>query len=61
MDTFILLPRLTVAVDVLFNLLFVMTVKEKEKPIMMVYVPSHLYHMVFELFKVGFAFQTLCD
>ncbi|XP_072300552.1 pyruvate dehydrogenase (acetyl-transferring) kinase isozyme 1, mitochondrial [Eucyclogobius newberryi] len=25
--------------------------KEKDKPIMMVYVPSHLYHMVFELFK----------
>uniref|UniRef100_A0A3Q2YWU1 Protein-serine/threonine kinase n=1 Tax=Hippocampus comes TaxID=109280 RepID=A0A3Q2YWU1_HIPCM len=26
-------------------------VKDKEKPITMVYVPSHLYHMVFELFK----------
>lgn len=25
----------------------------------MVYVPSHLYHMVFELFKVGFSSQTL--
>lgn len=35
------------------------TVEEKEKPITVVYVPSHLYHMVFELFKVGFAFQTL--
>ncbi|XP_028846525.1 pyruvate dehydrogenase (acetyl-transferring) kinase isozyme 1, mitochondrial [Denticeps clupeoides] len=26
-------------------------VKEKGKPITVVYVPSHLYHMVFELFK----------
>nr|XP_046259339.1 pyruvate dehydrogenase (acetyl-transferring) kinase isozyme 1, mitochondrial isoform X3 [Scatophagus argus] len=26
-------------------------VKEQEKPIGVVYVPSHLYHMVFELFK----------
>ncbi|XP_077392833.1 pyruvate dehydrogenase (acetyl-transferring) kinase isozyme 1, mitochondrial isoform X1 [Festucalex cinctus] len=26
-------------------------VKDKGKPITMVYVPSHLYHMVFELFK----------
>ncbi|XP_069558670.1 pyruvate dehydrogenase (acetyl-transferring) kinase isozyme 1, mitochondrial isoform X2 [Brachyistius frenatus] len=26
-------------------------VKEQGKPISMVYVPSHLYHMVFELFK----------
>uniref|UniRef100_A0A3B4ACH2 Protein-serine/threonine kinase n=1 Tax=Periophthalmus magnuspinnatus TaxID=409849 RepID=A0A3B4ACH2_9GOBI len=25
--------------------------KEKDKPITVVYVPSHLYHMVFELFK----------
>lgn len=32
--------------------LFVPTVK----PITVVYVPSHLYHMVFELFKVGFSF-----
>lgn len=43
----------------IFNRLFVLTVEEKEKPITVVYVPSHLYHMVFELFKVGFAFQTL--
>ena len=27
-------------------------------PTTVVYVPSHLYHMVFELFKVGFAFLT---
>lgn len=26
--------------------------KEPSKPITVVYVPSHLYHMVFELFKV---------
>uniref|UniRef100_A0A669D0A6 Protein-serine/threonine kinase n=1 Tax=Oreochromis niloticus TaxID=8128 RepID=A0A669D0A6_ORENI len=27
--------------------------KEKGKPVTMVYVPSHLYHMVFELYKVN--------
>lgn len=26
--------------------------KAKEKPIQVVYVPSHLFHMLFELFKV---------
>lgn len=41
---------------ILFHHLFVLTVKEQGKPINMVYVPSHLYHMVFELFKVGFVF-----
>lgn len=35
--------------------LFVLTVKEQGKPITVVYVPSHLYHMMFELFKVRFA------
>lgn len=34
--------------------MFSLTVKEQGKPITVVYVPSHLYHMVFELFKVGF-------
>lgn len=33
-------------------LLFILTVKDEGKPITVVYVPSHLYHMVFELFKV---------
>lgn len=36
--------------------LFVLTAKEQGKPITVVYVPSHLYHMMFELFKVRFAF-----
>uniref|UniRef100_A0A7N6A906 Protein-serine/threonine kinase n=1 Tax=Anabas testudineus TaxID=64144 RepID=A0A7N6A906_ANATE len=31
--------------------LFVLTVKEQGNPITVVYVPSHLYHMMFELFK----------
>lgn len=31
--------------------------EEKGKPITVVYVPSHLYHMVFELFKVGCMFR----
>lgn len=39
---------------ILLNLLFALTVKEQGNPITVVYVPSHLYHMVFELFKVGF-------
>lgn len=47
---------LTVAADG-FESLFVATVEDKGKPITVVYVPSHLYHMVFELFKVGFAFR----
>lgn len=34
--------------------MFSLTVKEQGKPITVVYVPSHLYHMVFELFKVRF-------
>lgn len=42
-----------------FDDLFVLTVKEQGKPITVVYVPSHLYHMVFELFKVRFVFWTL--
>uniref|UniRef100_A0A671YJ39 Protein-serine/threonine kinase n=1 Tax=Sparus aurata TaxID=8175 RepID=A0A671YJ39_SPAAU len=33
------------------NHLCVLTVKENENPVGVVYVPSHLYHMVFELFK----------
>lgn len=32
---------------------FPLTAKEPDKPITVVYVPSHLYHMVFELFKVA--------
>jgi len=36
--------------DEIFDPLFVPAVN----PITVVYVPSHLYHMVFELFKVGF-------
>lgn len=36
------------------NHLFVLIAKEKGKPVTMVYVPSHLYHMVFELYKVLF-------
>lgn len=47
---------LTVAADG-FESLFVATVEDQGKPITVVYVPSHLYHMVFELFKVGFAFR----
>lgn len=34
------------------NLLFVPCVDKKNLPISMVYIPSHLYHMLFELFKV---------
>lgn len=30
--------------------------KEPGSPVTVVYVPSHLYHMVFELFKVRVAF-----
>uniref|UniRef100_A0A673AEZ4 Protein-serine/threonine kinase n=1 Tax=Sphaeramia orbicularis TaxID=375764 RepID=A0A673AEZ4_9TELE len=33
-------------------------VKEKEKPVTVVYVPSHLYHMVFELFKLMYTVHT---
>lgn len=33
----------------------VLPAKDDGKPITVVYVPSHLYHMVFELFKVSFA------
>lgn len=32
--------------------------KAKEKPIQVVYVPSHLFHMLFELFKVR---QTISE
>lgn len=34
--------------------------KEPDKPITVVYVPSHLYHMVFELFKVDASFISQC-
>uniref|UniRef100_A0A665WSC9 Protein-serine/threonine kinase n=1 Tax=Echeneis naucrates TaxID=173247 RepID=A0A665WSC9_ECHNA len=34
-------------------------VEEQDKPITVVYVPSHLYHMVFELFKVRLDFWIL--
>ncbi|MEQ2200979.1 hypothetical protein XENOCAPTIV_005764 [Xenoophorus captivus] len=30
--------------------------KKKSDPISIVYVPSHLYHMLFELFKAGFGY-----
>lgn len=33
--------------------LFIPSAKEEGKPVTVVYVPSHLYHMVFELFKVS--------
>lgn len=33
--------------------LFFPSAKEEGKPVTVVYVPSHLYHMVFELFKVS--------
>lgn len=36
----------------LVSCVFPLTAKEQDKPITVVYVPSHLYHMVFELFKV---------
>lgn len=31
---------------------FFFTDKKKSHPVSIVYVPSHLYHMLFELFKV---------
>lgn len=34
-------------------------VKGPDKPIAVVYVPSHLYHMVFELFKVLYITEML--
>uniref|UniRef100_A0A3Q1IMZ7 Protein-serine/threonine kinase n=1 Tax=Anabas testudineus TaxID=64144 RepID=A0A3Q1IMZ7_ANATE len=37
--------------DLICDHLFVLTVKEQGNPITVVYVPSHLYHMMFELFK----------
>lgn len=36
----------------LVSCVFPPAAKESDKPITVVYVPSHLYHMVFELFKV---------
>lgn len=33
--------------------------KEKGIPVTVVYVPSHLYHMIFELFKVGSGVMSL--
>lgn len=36
--------------------------KEPNKPITVVYVPSHLYHMAFELFKVLWSVtRSLCS
>lgn len=32
--------------------------KDEDKPVTVVYVPSHLYHMVFELFKVSLSAWT---
>lgn len=32
---------------------FFFLAKAPNKPIQVVYVPSHLFHMLFELFKVG--------
>ncbi|MGH0120373.1 UNVERIFIED_CONTAM: hypothetical protein FKN15_039176 [Acipenser sinensis] len=37
--------------DVIIGMPIVSAAKEREKPTTVVYVPSHLYHMVFELFK----------
>lgn len=39
-------------------LLLSFTAKNRNEPISMVYVPSHLYHMLFELFKVRFCPQA---
>lgn len=36
--------------------LFFVLAKAPNKPIQVVYVPSHLFHMLFELFKVGCAY-----
>lgn len=33
---------------------FFISAHDNEEDISIVYVPSHLYHMLFELFKVGF-------
>lgn len=40
------------SVTAAFCVCFFPTVKGPDKPVTVVYVPSHLYHMVFELFKV---------
>lgn len=37
----------------LFHRFFCSAVKTPKKPIQVVYVPSHLFHMLFELFKVS--------
>lgn len=36
------------------NMLLFYVAKAPQKPIQAVYVPSHLFHMLFELFKVRF-------
>lgn len=45
----------------LVSCVFPLAAKEPDKPITVVYVPSHLYHMVFELFKVvaSFSFHSI--
>lgn len=52
MNVISLIEPCLMKLNLIFDDLFVLTVKEQGKPISMVYVPSHLYHMVFELFKV---------
>lgn len=39
-----------------FFFFFFVLAKAPNKPIQVVYVPSHLFHMLFELFKVGCAY-----